>query len=656
MISELAQRILRIILEAKEPVPGKSLARRCDISLGTVRKEIGLINEEVACRGFRIESKASIGYSLFVEDHEKADPYIEQLRYIYGRTRHIGGQSALVQYLVRTCLCASGFLTVDHLCEELFCSRSTMMRNLEKVREEIRPFSLRLVKRSGSLKVEGNEWDLRQCLLYQHKLYNLALEDSGHKEYGFKTMFFMMDGMDRYNQVRKILIRGLKEQHDFTIPVMNFPKLVNYILLAASRRKWAPDCSFSEEQIQRAKDTAEYAFIKRVHKNLPEPIRSAFMECDFLGAAMLLLSFETQNFHLTPEDSWGGPVYERLRLETEILLDLWEKRIGISRESIGEESLRDFICFLYTLENRQMFHVYNDMEYLGFVRHKGIRTMDMCLCFAGFYEERHGVRLSRQDTLSAFYLFFHMTSRNTFCRPQRILVISRYGLYYAKALVAMIRQHYGREVENIEAREFCDIREDDFLDYDLWITDMRRKQTMELTSYALPTLSVDFSLGQNRFSAMDAYLWQITREEALKVLGPHHFHHTKLRDKEEVFGCLAGLYGESDEEQEAISRHLRENDLYIDMERNNGIVLLPIILWEKKGSRIEVLLNETEFLWNECRSRIFVCYTRGSSCEDNQVTNDILKRFVHGSAEMMEALLRSKGEEPLHILYPQELK
>ena len=80
MISELAQRILRIILEAKEPVPGKSLARRCDISLGTVRKEIGLINEEVACRGFRIESKASFGYSLLVEVHEIADPFIEQLR------------------------------------------------------------------------------------------------------------------------------------------------------------------------------------------------------------------------------------------------------------------------------------------------------------------------------------------------------------------------------------------------------------------------------------------------------------------------------------------------------------------------------------------------------------------------------------------------
>ena len=96
MLNDLDRKILNILIEERRPVSSKGLALRCDASINTVRKEISLINEEMSCYGFRIESKSALGHYLNIFDRKLAEPYIQKQHNLYKRNaRVVGGKCAV---------------------------------------------------------------------------------------------------------------------------------------------------------------------------------------------------------------------------------------------------------------------------------------------------------------------------------------------------------------------------------------------------------------------------------------------------------------------------------------------------------------------------------------------------------------------------------
>lgn len=651
VLNDLDRKILNILIEERRPVSSKGLALRCDASINTVRKEISLINEEMSCYGFRIESKSALGHYLNIFDRKLAEPYIQKQHNLYKRNQYMPESlEENVQYLIRKFLCSSIAFGADELSEDLYCSRSTVMRYLDKVKEILKHYQLNLVNRKGKWRVEGDEWHLRQCLLYYHKKYKLSMTENGHKEYAFKTMFFMMGGIDYYAQIRQIFIECLKQQHDFFVAFMNLPKLVNYVLLSSSRSKYVSKLFFSSQQVEKAQNTAEYCFVKKIAEKLPLYFRNTFSEQDVLALTMLILSFETQNFTCCQTREYESYVTEVGEL-IEYLQELWK----FPRKYFDDIFEQDAICFLYALHNRQLYQVYHDTEFVGFIRHKGIRTADICICFARFYEKKHGIRLKSEETYSAFYLFHRLLKKHSvnYCVPN-ILIISRYGIQYARSLMETMRIGYGDEIGMIDVHEFGDVRDEDFMKYDLLITDIDPKLVRDFVSYTLPTIRVDFFLGATHFPELDEYLDQIKKSYVMKILREDSFCRTKLQSKEEVFQYVANHYGENPEEREMLLWHLRENSNYFNEERRNKVVLLPILIKGFQKPCVKILLNRTAFIWEENLSQIFVCYARDFSVQENQVINEVLQKFVHMEVEQIEELLEYSGEHLLEILYPDK--
>lgn len=313
-----------------------------------------------------------------------------------------------------------------------------------------------------------------------------------------------------------------------------------------------------------------------------------------------------------------------------------------------------FVCFLYTLHNRLLFRVYNETELLGFVRGKGISSADLCICFARFYEKKHGVVLGTSDTLSAFYLFHRIMRNQSDCYyAQRLLVVSRYGLQYARSLAANIRTSYSREIKTVAVREFCEVLEDDFLNYDLLITDVDSRRLGEFVSYSLPMVQTEFLLGTQNCPELDLYLERLRQETERKRIGSSSFFRTDFYGREDVFAWLEKRFEQSGMDGGRLVAQLRQNTGYLNLERQNRIVLLPV-LGEGVGDSmpITVMINRTAFVWEEQNSQIFVCYARSHSWEENQVLNAILRRFVHMSVETAEKLIYCPQLEPMQILYP----
>ncbi|MCD7862472.1 MAG: helix-turn-helix domain-containing protein [Lachnospiraceae bacterium] len=660
MLNDLDRTILQCVIEAEQPVANRVLAIQCGAAVNTIRKEIMLLNGEIEGRyGVRVASKASVGNYLEVVDAAKADRNLGRLRTFFRRSDRIHiSENPQVYYLVRRCLCSDGSLTVESLCRELYCSRSTLLRDLNAVRKIIGRFHLTLSNGRGDsgLKVLGKEWDIRQCLIYQHKIYKniTGVEAETHSEYAFKAMFYMQDGEERYKTIREDLDRALYQQTDFTVPFIHLPKIVHYIQLSMSRQKYSDEIQFSQVQTERVVNTQEYVLAQELCAREGKHFGKQIAKNDVIGTAVLLLAYETRNARLPLMRE-----YQELYDETQQLISLMTERWGFDRALYDDIFVRDCICFLYALRNRLIYGVYQDGECVGAVEKKGIGSSDACLLFARFYEERHGIRLSKEDTLSAYYLFHRTRKNDTYCYyAQNILVVTQYGYTCASGIAASIRKNYREEIGLVTPIETNE-RPENVEDYDLMVTDLEKGRRGFLIEdlYEMPILTVEFLLGNSRSAQLDEYLLKLQKQCELMVLKNECFRRAFLQSREEVFERLAEEIctwrsNRTFSKEEAVT-YLRENDAYIELERSNGVVFFPVLTQGWEEQKIAVFLNHKAIRWNESRSQIFVCYNRLRSKRDNHILNNLLQRFVHISALTADELLYDSSRTPVEILYPQ---
>ena len=173
-----------------------------------------------------------------------------------------------------------------------------------------------------------------------------------------------------------------------------------------------------------------------------------------------------------------------------------------------------------------------------------------------------------------------------------------------------------------------------------------------LIPYKLPVLQVEFLPFQMRCPELDAYLEEVQKNCEWTIIKSHCFHYTNLKSKEAVFQYLGDVFEQYGVGKEEIVRHLRENDSYVELERENGVVFLPVLTGGLQLQHLVVLINKTAFSWNKSRSQIFVCYNRIPSHQTNQMLSGVLRKFVHISAETADLLVHS-GRDPLELLYPK---
>ncbi len=420
--------------------------------------------------------------------------------------------------------------------------------------------------------------------------------------------------------------------------------------LAMSRQKHAKEIVYTDEQKNRALGTPEFAFAAEQCAEMGPRFGRRIPDNDVLWRAMSLLSYETENSHLA-----SLPEYAELHDETQDLITYLSRMWGYDRNLFDDEFVRDWTTFLYTLKNRLIFGVHSDREAMGFVSRRGNFSVDFCICFARFYEKRHGIRLSRTDALSAFYLFYRILRVDPYCYyAQNLLVISQYGIPCAKATAVKIRLQYGKEVDRVVPCEMCDhVGEED--EFGLVITDLDSDRKRYLDIYGLPVLTMEMYPGKRGCPELDSYIKRLKNECEKTFLPEGAFRRTNLKTKDEVIRYMAEALREAIPgcDPEEIEKNLRDNDACIDLERSNGIVVLPVLPEQAAEPLMVIALNHLPVVWNEQRSQIFVCYVRDHSRKDNHILNDLVGHFVTLSAQNVSALLDGR-KNPLDVIYPEK--
>lgn len=622
MLSELDRKILKIIIESKNPVSSKYLSDAVGCAINTLRKEIDFINNEISEHGVEIISKTSLGIYLQINDEEKGNKYLARVRSRYERINRLHSQyEPVVYYIIRSILAYDGRLTMNKLNNTLYLSTAKMNASLEDARKELSRFNLELVIKRGNhlMEITGSEFDIRQCMIYQHKRMMLDSDNNSFDDDEFNKWFYTVE--DNYIANRETLNAILEEQDKIYIPEQYFPKIIHYYELAQSRNNYYERLTFSNEQKMKVMMTEEYNLSKKIFSSFKKSAPVEFRENDIFALSMLLMSFESINNALPYTSSYALYREEATEILTEIM-----GYYPYYRNYIDEDLINQLIIYLYTLENRLLFSVVGDQESTGIVEKRGISGVDICTIFCRLYERKHNIKLSGYDALSNYYLWHHARKKNlNYYYAQNALVISRYGYSVACSLADNYRIPYSKILKKITPIEAGMVNAM-YEDYDLILCDS--EDSISSRKHKLPLISADFKPGTSINESIDNYIRMVRWTSETMYLKKECFKYTEFTNTDEIYAYAAKCLENESIGKEEIYEGIKKDLAYISPVKTDRVALFPVLYKESNIGQILVIVNNKDVEVNEKMARVFVFYTKGKQWKENCIINDAVSAFM----------------------------
>lgn len=629
MLSELDKNIFNKIITSESYLSGALLSQLCNVSINTIRKEIDIINDCISNYGCHIETKIAQGY-VFVIDNEKiALPFIEQTLVDYRRYRYLNlADMASVYYVLRKLIINNEFYTPESLANEMFCSKSTILRVLEKAKEFLSFYSLEIrSKRNYGIQISGNEWNRRLCMLDLHKAY---IHSNEFNDTRFEAAFLMNSNYPE--QVKKTLYHYFSNHPELKISNLNFPKIYNLILLSETRKQNNSLLKFTDTQIISAKRLPSWQHAANIYDALPELFHNSEKEHAVLCLSMLLAtSLTITDFREIPEQD-----IKKYQSETIEMLQFLNQYYQLDY-LFNLEFIQDFSCYLHSLNLSLLFNVPTDREMLAPSFRLGLLSADLLSLFALFFYQKHGYRLKETDLVKAYYIFarFIFENQNSSFK-KRILLCPRYGFYFGKNLASRIYNQFGNHIHEIQVAEFSELYSIDLSQYDLIATDILAKS---LPATQTPVIEINFFRTSEDMSKLQKFLTDSNKSLALSIFKSDNYHQLNCQSKEEILNCFFKLHQNEFNNKDAFINEVYLRDQFINSERDKGIVLISTLTLKTESPVFDVIVTSKPILWNSQRSTIFIFYQYGDGTSSNiQLISYLLGQFIHQSDSFLNSL------------------
>lgn len=187
--------LMHLIEHKDEYTTSQELASELSLSDRTVRNYIQQLKELVEANGGEIIAKQGSGYQLKITHKLTFDLFLsrQDVGLGYEERPVIIDVIDRQNYLLNQLLLEEAVLNIDDLAEELYISRSSLSKDMQEIKEKLRPYSLAIVSKLGKgLWVVGKERDKRHFIMdtFFGKNYNNFLQKYLGNSQFFKDVSF----------------------------------------------------------------------------------------------------------------------------------------------------------------------------------------------------------------------------------------------------------------------------------------------------------------------------------------------------------------------------------------------------------------------------------------------------------------------------------
>lgn len=303
--NERSGKLLSILLENEDPLTTKKLAEELDVSARTIRSDLKKLENWLEERGIELIRKRGVGVWLEIDHSNK----IELNRELANKNKYIfalspaGRQQHILQSLL---LKNRGKTTMQALADEMYVSKTTIYKDLDKVEEWLNKQDLKLIrKRYYGLEIQGKEKNWRKAfanlLVQLNNIDELNEVAEAEEELEFETRI----DKQTYSQLQTLfpdtsfreieeILEETEEELDFVFTDETFVGLVIHIAISIARLAKGQDIEMEKEQLDSLREKEEFEIASYLAEKIEKTMELSIPEAEIGYISLHILGAKHQ--------------------------------------------------------------------------------------------------------------------------------------------------------------------------------------------------------------------------------------------------------------------------------------------------------------------------------------------------------------------------
>jgi lichenan operon transcriptional antiterminator len=636
-IYQRQSKILKVLLQHEDAVTSKYLSHIIGVSSRTIREDMRQLAAALQERNIALDSVPGSGYSISQSDREKA------LNFLNDTSDQQYDIPTLpqdrVRFLIQKLLFASGPVTMEDLAIELYVSKSTIEKDIEKVDNWLALHHLQLLKKpSFGMQVKGDEVGFRyamvNCIYNDHPLNQTS-------SLNWQSRIIEDETIHKIKQI----IYNIQNKPFINISDSHYIHLVNYLAITLHRFQQKQIIPSSIDAHEGIPSKRAYLIAKEITDEIEHALHIRLPEIEIIYIAKYLLQvdiFEIRD--MLPENIACDVDDSLFEFVTELITTINEKH----KNDFSTDTDLFFSLVLYsnTLINRNKHKIYKTNSSLREIKKGYPDALEMAITTSEKIKDQYPIQINENEIGDIALYFCAAIERQKIGisrKPRKVVIICSSGIGGSQLLRVKLQRYFPNlKIDGV----FPAYRLPEAIQNqpDLILS------TVPLTATEIPVLQVSQLLNDNDLQGLRDIL---NEGDYDKKKGQRAFSQLfnaalffpglEFEHKEDVIRFLNARLIENGYGNETFTQAVLEREALFSTAIGNLVAIPHALSQSTKGSRIVVGVLNKPIPWGEEKAQIIFLLNIENSTDDE--FSRIYEQFfdIINSKMKISELIKSKN-------------
>lgn len=653
---QLLDRLSRI----KEPVSSQFLANSLGVSSKTIRKNLNQLNEVLSENGAVIESKTGSGYWLTVCDRQQFERFSQGTATRSSQQILNPVQVDRTHLVIRTLLCRDSYTRIEELEELLFMNLTSVKQILNRAREILRQFDLKIVSKSRhGMKIVGREHDIRLCLNYEYGNYaTTSVRTAQPEEYG---RLYPFD--PQIQQKIELIIRSLQEMFiSYNLSSSSLASLSRLIILSAFRSKQGHPLEYPESTIIRFTNRNSYYVAKLVLNQCTDLLQCRFIREDII---LLAIGFVGFRIALSPDEMFRDGFLESKDIAFDLVQHLAQTNL-FSSINKDIKLLDDIALHLDGLFTRSRYHL-RTTQFASEVQVQcSLMSKKMAMQAMVYLHEKYEIEISEEEITRLALVIHPVFGRFPWkFRKIRACCVSNIDKSVGRGMAERLMRNFGRFLEQIDVLELYELKETDLSVYEILFTSYPA-ETLNFVPKTLTVFHLDLFFDENTKRTIRSLFVNGTHHSNFKIrsdLRPQQiFTGIEASNEEACFQMIGEALSPLTDSPQLLQEDLLACEQIMASQPQDNVVILSGLHSHTQGVTIAVFVLKRPIPWNRSlqKAQVVVYWDRGNIAKDaerfeNEYIPHLLEIVFHDRLVIDELVKNPDYEHLMDVILENHL-
>ncbi|SHE34202.1 BglG family transcription antiterminator [Alkalibacter saccharofermentans] len=338
---DLNSEILSVLIEEKAPVTVEEIGKIVGRSGKTVRNHLNSLAEFLKEEGMSLVKKPNVGVYLDVNEEQRV-----KLKSNYGNLKREETYDFRYrkEYILEILLINKFNYTMQMFADELYCSKSTIVNDLEAVEEWLENYSLKLKrKQNQGLWIEGEEIDFRKAIV--EFFHDMDKSKNDEIAIDFEELDYRLS-IRNFNKLKEFFsdidlikvqksIQNSEKRLGYSFTDQAFLNLLAHIAITIKRVKGNQEIIMPDGYTKNIQGNKAYDIAKELLEELEEAFSLKFPEDETGYICLHMLGAKIQ------EDITDDNCKEILAVQNELYVKLAKEIIRVTSDILGVDMTKD---------------------------------------------------------------------------------------------------------------------------------------------------------------------------------------------------------------------------------------------------------------------------------------------------------------------------